>query len=87
MPDTPNGRVTIAVLGSKLDSLIAAQLQTNAKVEEIRRTQNDMRQDLAVNHERWENHQDLHTRERGILGTLSAIFSAIAAAVAVWIKS
>jgi len=87
MADENNGRVTIAVLGSKLDSLLAAQLLTNAKIDELHRSQAEMCQDLAVNRERWENHKDLHNRERSILGTLSAIFSAAAAAIAVWIKS
>jgi len=98
MPDESNGRVTIAVLGNKLDSLISAQLQTNAKVEEIRRTQNGMCQDLAVNRERWQHeherwiahqgihddHNELHKRERGVFGTLIFVANAVSGSIAAW---
>ena len=91
MTDADNGRVTIAILGNKMDTMLAAMLLTNAHVADMRVEQaavrNEMamlRQDLAVNQERWQNHLDLHKRERAFLGTLSAGLSTAAAAFAVW---
>jgi len=84
MPDESNGRVTIAVLGSKLDSMIDAQLATNRRIDEIHRTQADVCQAIAVNNEKWLNHKDLHKRERSALGGLSAALSTAAAAFSVW---
>ena len=56
-PDTPtNGRVTIAVVGTKVDNLTAIVLSTNANVDNMRREQGEMRQMMAVNEERWRNH-------------------------------
>lgn len=51
-----NGRVPIAVLGTKVDNLTTVVLQTNANVDIMRREQGEMRQMMAVNEERWRNH-------------------------------
>ena len=55
--DTPtDGRVTIAVLGAQLDNLTDVVLKTDANVDIMRREQSEMRQEAAVNEERWRNH-------------------------------
>ena len=95
MPDEGNGRVTIAVLGEKLDSMLSAQLQANRRMDEVQRTQATVCQAIAVNNEKWANHHDehdrhdkshseLHNRERGALGGLSVISSAISGWLAAW---
>lgn len=56
-PDTPtNGRVTIAVVGIKVDGLTELVKQTNVSVDNMRREQGEMRAEMAVNEERWRNH-------------------------------
>ena len=55
-----NGRVTIAVLGTKVDGLTKVVLQTDANVDSLRREQAEMRQMIAVNEERWRNHGVVH---------------------------
>ena len=70
--DTPtNGRVTIAVVGTKVDNLTAIMLQTNANVDNVRRELGEQRQVAAVNEERWRNHAAAHqkriaTREKEV---------------------
>ena len=87
MSDDKNGRVTIAVLGEKLDNMISAQLHANRRMDEFHRTQADVCQAIAVNNEKWVNHLDLHKRERTVLTSVSAAFSSAAAAFAVWWNS
>lgn len=87
MSDDKNGRVTIAVLGNKLDSVLATQILTNANVADMRHEMSLLRQDLAVNQERWQNHKDLHKRERTLLATLSAALSTAGAVISVWWNS
>lgn len=96
MSETPtNGRVDSAVLNNKLDNLTTVVLQTNARVEDIRIELGGMRQDLAVNEERWINHRkehgnyaqghdDLHKRERGIFSGVILLASSISGTVAAW---
>ena len=56
-PDTPtNGRVTIAVVGTKVDGLVELVTRTNVSVDNMRREQGEMRAEMAVNEERWRNH-------------------------------
>jgi len=84
MTDDSNGRVTIAVLGNKIDSLTSVVLQTNANLTDVGREVGEIRTDIAVNEERWVNHKDLHKRERSVLGAVSAALSTAAAAFSVW---
>ena len=60
--DTPptNSRVPIAILGTKVDTLTEVVLKTNANVDTMRREQSEMRQEMAVNEERWRNHGAVH---------------------------
>lgn len=85
MPDELNGRVTNAILATKLDAL----------TEMVRRSINDgdkrdariavLERCEAVNSQKWDNHSDLHKRERGAFGILSVVVSSIAGAIAVLI--
>lgn len=86
-----NGRIDSAVLNNKLDNLTTVVLQTNARVEDIRTEQGEMRKDLAVYEERWINHRkehkshdDLHKRERGIFSGVILLASSISGTVAAW---
>ena len=94
MPDS-NGRVTIAVLGQKLDSMAAVLVQTNATLADVRREVGELRQEIAVNNERWTNHREqhgkdakahaeLHRRERGVLGTLILVATGVSGTVSAW---
>lgn len=92
MPEA-NDRVTNAILATKLDSVLQAQLLANAHIADMRveqaamrHDQATLRQEIAVNQERWTNHRDLHRRERTLLGVVSAGFSAAAAAISLWWK-
>ena len=51
-----NGRVTIAVVGNKVDNLTAIVKTTAATVDNMRRELGQQRQVAAVNEERWRNH-------------------------------
>ena len=56
-PDAPtNGRVTIAIVGTKVDGLVELVTRTNVSVDNMRREQGEMRAEAAVNEERWRNH-------------------------------
>ena len=90
-----NGRVDSAVLNTKLDHLTTVAHQTDARVEDIRTEQGEMRKDLAVYEERWINHRkehekydkshgDLHKRERGILGTLILVVGGASTSISTW---
>ena len=90
-----NGRVTIAVLGQKMDSMARVQTETNARLAEVAQEVGDLRRELAVNEERWKNHRDqhekdagahddLHKRERGVLGTLIFIATGVSGTVSAW---
>ena len=94
MPDS-NGRVTIAVLGQKLDSMAAVLVQTNATLADVRREVGELRREIAVNEERWTNHRDqhkkdaaahvdLHKRERGVLATLILVATGVSGTVSAW---
>jgi len=95
MPDESNGRVTIAVLGEKLDSMASVQVQTNARLVDVAREVGEIRREIAVNEERWTNHRDrhekdrdahkdLHNRERGIVGTVIAVANTVSGVMAAW---
>lgn len=90
-----NGRVDSAVLNTKLDNLTTVVMQTNARVEDVRTEQGEMRKDLAVYQERWVNHRtehekyakghdDLHKRERGIFGGVILVATTISGTVSAW---
>jgi len=83
-PDTSNGRVTIAKLGTKLDRVIEDLEENKRDHKEIRDTLSDISTAVAVNDERWDNHHDLHKRERGILGALSLISSTVSGTLSTW---
>lgn len=83
--DDSNGRVTNAILATKLDALtemVRRQIDDGDK--------RDSRIALletceAVNRQKWQNHGDLHKRERGLLGTISLIGNVIAGTIGVLI--
>lgn len=94
-PDQTNGRVTIAVVGNKVDNLTAIVLKTNATVDDMRQELGEMRQTMAVNEERWRNHDkahksydfahtSLHKRERSVIGTLILIANGVSGSLSAW---
>ena len=88
--DNGNQRVTVAILKSEIGYLRADLARF---CEAMSRSQEGQDREIgelkgwrATSAERWASHEKLHTTERGILGTLSAIFSAIAGAVGVFVN-
>jgi len=83
--DESNGRVTNAILATKLDALIDMvhrQLvdgdKRDSRISVLERCE-------AVNEQKWDNHKDLHTRERGLLGVGSFVGSLIAGVIGVFV--
>ncbi len=83
-PSPTNGRATIARLDEKLDNVTAMLEENKGEHREFRRVLGKISTANAVNEERWKNHHDLHKRERGILGALSVISSAVSGTVSAW---
>lgn len=80
-----NGRVTNAILATKLDALtdmVRRQLEEADKREMRLAT---LERCEAVNQQRWQSHGELHTRERGLLGVGSFVGSLIAGAIGVFV--
>ena len=97
-PSPTNGRVDSAVLNTKLDHLTTVAHQTDARVEDIRTEQGEMRKDLAVYEERWINHrkehenyvqghENLHKRERGVFSGVIFLATTISGTVSAWWNS
>ena len=88
MPDTADGKITLAILGTKLDLLLSESRETRLQVEAIRSCQDRWSYipgdvgDLKKKVDELETDvAGLKTRS-GIIGGINAAFTAIAATIA-----
>lgn len=86
MSDELHDRVTNEVLAVKLDALkeIVQRYMNEADARDSRI--GVLERCEAVNQQKWENHSDLHKRERGIFGIVSVIVGSTASAIGVLVK-
>lgn len=82
MPDTPEGRITLAVLDAKLDQVIALQTKMNGQVAQHSRDLAHLDTCVAVNDGRWESHGKEHESEAKNLKVYSTVISSVEAIVA-----
>jgi len=89
-PDNGNQRVNLAVIQNELSHLRTEVASYRAEVCSWQHSQGkdveELKEWKATAKERWESHAALHQTERGVLATLSAIFSAIGGAVGVFVN-
>ncbi len=83
-PSPTNGRATIARLDEKLDNVTALLEENKDEHKEFRRVLTKISTANAVNEERWNNHHDLHKRERGIFGGVILVATTISGTVSAW---
>jgi hypothetical protein len=81
-----NGRVTMAVLSTKLDYLIQKVEGIDNAVCGIDERVDAVERRLDRHDERWSAHKEEHGRERGLLAVASIVQSAVAGIVGVFVK-
>jgi len=99
MPDTDNGRITLAVLGNELihvkDEVQSLRVAIQAMRRELREycTEQSTKIDAveqwrATSAERWDGHKEQHDRESFVLkafSTIVAVFTSTLAAIFAWL--
>jgi len=76
MPDTPQGRIDLAVLGEKMDNMLAMLKKHISSDEKARADHEERLRILERNSAKMEQRLNVQT---GILGTLTVLGSSIAA--------
>lgn len=86
MPEANNGRVTNAILSTKLDVVISELVEVKGLVSTMDARVDEVEKEQARQGVRWEAHGELHQRERGLLAIASIVQAAVAGIVGVFVK-
>lgn len=81
-----NGRVTNAILSTKLDVVISELAEVKGLVSKVDARVDEVEKEQARSGVRWEAHKELHQRERGLLAIASIVQAAVAGIVGVFVK-
>ena len=83
----PNdGRVTNAILSTKLDEMARTLSRIEDKVDKMDARVDEVEKEQARQEVRWEAHSDLHKRERGLLAGASLVQSIVAGLAGIFVK-
>lgn len=86
MSEPNNGRVTNAILSTKLDEMARTLGRIEGKVDKMDARVDEVEKEQARQEVRWEAHRDLHQRERGLLAGASLVQSIVAGLAGIFVK-
>lgn len=86
MSEANNGRVTNAILSTKLDHLIDDVAEIKGLVSKVDDRVDEVEKAQVACGERWKAHQQMHQRERGLLAGASIVQSIVAGLAGIFVK-
>lgn len=86
MSEDNNGRVTNAILSTKLDEVARTLSRIEGKVDRVDARVDEVEKEQARQEVRWEAHREVHQRERGLLAGASIVESIVAGLAGIFVK-